>query len=330
MARTRQLTIAAATLFAVAIAGCGFGEGESNPGTATLTVTRDYGGELLLEASEEDPAATTTVVRLLDREAEIETSYGGNFVDSIDGIESNASDGRREDWFFYVNGYWSPIGAGEAKVEAGDRVWWDYRDWTDAYRVSAVVGSWPEPFLSGDPTNEGSGPPPTELVCLDVQEACDIAADRLRDAGAELRELDAAGRRGEPDEVISVLVGSWEAVRSDPVAARLERGPDISGVYGRVRRCDGAWALEPLDERAEPVAPPADAGWVAALGDGEREPTWIVSGTGTEGAVAAAESLDPESLGDRYAIAVTEAGAQAIPADDLYSAESGGTERSCR
>ena len=84
---------------------------------------------------------------MLDREAEIETRYGGGFVQSIEGVAGGTEDGRRLDWFFYVNGIESPVGSAERRVAGGDRIWWDHRDWTDAMRVPAVVGSWPEPFL---------------------------------------------------------------------------------------------------------------------------------------------------------------------------------------
>jgi hypothetical protein len=323
MPATRSLAVVVASLLAAVVAGCGLGEGEADPGTATLTVTRDHGAEALLEATVEDPTASDTVARLLDREAEVETSYGGNFIDSIDGIEGGVSGSRRRDWFFYVNGYWSPVGAAEASVRAGDRIWWDYRDWTDAYRVSAVVGSWPEPFLHGGlRAGGGTGStPPTELVCFDAEAACKQAVGRLREVGADVRELGSGERRGDPAETLSVLVGSWEEVRSDPVAAELERGPATSGVYARPRRCDGTWSLEVLDERAEPVAVRSDAGWVAALGDGERQPTWVVSGGGPEGVAAAAEALDQEALADRYAIATTGDAVQALPADEVSLSE---------
>ena len=59
------------------------------------------------------------------------------------------SGGRSSDWFFYVNGIESPIGSAQFDLSGGDRIWWDYRDWTAAMRVPAVVGSWPEPFVHG-------------------------------------------------------------------------------------------------------------------------------------------------------------------------------------
>ena len=127
--------------------GCGLGPGESSSGTATLTVTRDYGAEPVLEASESDPAESETVIRFLDREAEITTRYGGGFVQSIDGTSGELDGGRSLDWFFFVNGIESPRGGAEVPIRGGDRIWWDYRDWTAAIRTPAVVGSWPEPFL---------------------------------------------------------------------------------------------------------------------------------------------------------------------------------------
>src|SRR5688500_7801814 len=147
MPHARTLAPALAAFVAAGGAGCGFGPGASREGEATLTVTRDYGAEVLVEASGEDPPASETVMRMLDREAEIETRYGGGFVQSIEGISGTADGGRTSDWFFYMNGIESSVGAAEAPVRGGDRVWWDHRDWTKAMRVPAVVGSWPEPVL---------------------------------------------------------------------------------------------------------------------------------------------------------------------------------------
>ena len=118
-------------------------------------MTRDYGADELIEATLEDPPESETVMRMLDSEAEIETRYGGGFVQSIEGISGTAEGGRTSDWFFYMNGVESSIGAAEAEVRGGDRIWWDHRDWTEAMRVPAVVGSWPEPFLQA---SAGLGP----------------------------------------------------------------------------------------------------------------------------------------------------------------------------
>ena len=157
MRRGRSVVVAVA--LAATTTGCGLGPGDSSPGTATLTVTRDYGADPVLEASESDPSESETVIRFLDREAEITTRYGGGFVQSIDGTAGGVEGGRSNDWFFFVNGIESPRGSAEVAVRGGDRIWWDYRDWTAAISTPAVVGSWPEPFLqaSAEPREPARG-----------------------------------------------------------------------------------------------------------------------------------------------------------------------------
>src|SRR5262245_20405612 len=109
MPRCRGPLLVALGAVALVAAGCGFGPGPSSEGTARLLVTRDYGAERLLRASEEGPAESETVLRFLDREADIQTRYGGGFVQSIEGLSGGLTGGRSFDWFFYVNGIESEV-----------------------------------------------------------------------------------------------------------------------------------------------------------------------------------------------------------------------------
>lgn len=292
----------AAALIAVAVAGCGVGEGETGEGSASLRVTRDHGSELMLEATTTDPSESETVARFLDREAEIETSYGGNFVDSIDGVAGGVEGGRSLDWYFYVNGIWSPVGAAEARVHPGDRIWWDYRDWTSAYRVPAVVGSYPEPFRSGFDGERW----PTEIVCLPSGEAagaCDEVESRLADAGVDptvLEDLEVS----DPDASIRVLVGTWDDVRADETARMMEAGPQVSGVFAVPTKCGKAsYALEAMAADGTPANGSSDAAWIATLQQDSERPTWVVSASSTERLGDAAAMLSEQTLRDRYAVA---------------------------
>ncbi|MDX6651715.1 MAG: hypothetical protein QOJ38_496 [Solirubrobacterales bacterium] len=238
-----------ALVCAVATAGCGLGPGDSSRGEATLTVTRDYGSKQLVTASERDPAASETVIRFLDRNAEITTRYGGGFVQSIEGIAGSGAGGSRHDWFFYVNGVESSRGGAAAAVHGGDRIWWDYRDWTGAMRVPAVVGSYPEPL------GRGGGR---------------LLATPLASLPARLRQL-------------------------------LAAGPARSGVFARLVR----GRLLALDQRgriALELSP--GAGLVAALRDGEQRPILLVTGANRTAVEAARRLLRPETLRDRYAVAI--------------------------
>ena len=90
-------------LAALAAAGCGLGPGRGL-GDVSLTVTRDYGAEPVIAAKTDEVTESDTVMRVLDRNAEISTRYGGGFVQSIEGLEGEEGDGGPRDWFFYVNG----------------------------------------------------------------------------------------------------------------------------------------------------------------------------------------------------------------------------------
>jgi Domain of unknown function (DUF4430) len=132
-----------ALLAALLLAACGEERGEGE-GTASLWVTRDRGEEVVLTA---DVPAGLTAMQALEREADIETRYGGRFVQSINGIEGSLS--RRRDWFYFINGYEGDRGASEYTLHDGDVLWWDFRAWGEEMRAPVVVGAFPEPFLHG-------------------------------------------------------------------------------------------------------------------------------------------------------------------------------------
>ncbi len=333
-----RLAKAAVALIGIAaVTGCGVGSGSSSEGEASLTVTRNFGTDKLLEASVSDPTSSETVTRFLDREAEIETSFGGNFVDAIEGVRGESQDGRRFDWFFFVNGYWSPVGAAEARVRPGDRIWWDHRDWEAAYRVPAVVGSWPQPFKSGYDGEHFT----TAILCAASAELCDRAADRFTAVGAELTEArplrtlptpstDSGGSGGE----LRVLVGQWERLQEDPAAELIQRGPAASGVYARFdpvaeaqqaqlaepRRSWELVAMGPRGREGDRLG--AGAGLVAAVRVGEQQPTWLVTGTDRVGLEAAIDLLSAETLEERYAVATdAERSDLALPVIDTATEE---------
>jgi hypothetical protein len=280
--------IAALALLAAsaAVTGCGLGEGERSEGEATLTVTRDYGAESLLEAAVEDPPATENVMRLLDGEAEVETAYGGGFVQSIDGHAGDTDGARRTDWFFYVNGVESPVGAAEVDVEAGDRIWWDLHDWTDVMRVPAVVGSYPAPFATGG----------GEVTCAQGEDSC---------AEVEAAIGEAAGDAEAGSDAPQVLVGPWDELAERKPASGLSGSPARTGVFARFEESDGGTELVLYDETlAESDRLGPGAGLVAAI-EGPDAPVWVVTGTDADGVAAAASLLDEDGLADNFAVATS-------------------------
>jgi Domain of unknown function (DUF4430) len=305
-----------ALLVCLLVAGCGFGEGATR-GDVTLTVTRDFGAERLHEGIDEETAKDgDTVMRLLQANYDVETRYGGGFVQEVEGIAGGREGGRRADWFYYVNGIEAPIGAAERRVTAGERVWWDHHRWEAAQRVPAVVGSFPEPFLTG---LEGKRFP-VKLVCLgDADRACDEVETRLDDSGvAAVSRSVLVQSAGE--EILRVLVGRWADVRVDGIARRLERGPGASGVFAQPSPAGDSLAL--LDADGETVRTLREGGGLVAATSVEAQgPTWVVTGTDEVGLAAAAAAVTEERLTQHFALAVEEGNDVSLPVDETRSEE---------
>jgi Domain of unknown function (DUF4430) len=289
-------TAVAAALCAAAAAGCGVGSGDA-AGEVELTVSRDFGSEVLVD-ERDSISESDTVLRLLDGNTEIETRYGGGFVQSIDGLSGGSSGGRRTDWFFYVNGIESPVGSAEYELGDGDRVWWDHHDWSSAMRIPAVVGSWPEPFVHGFEGERYI----VEVSCARAGgDACATVRQRLEQAGVSLGP-DESATAGDEDRIATVLVGTWWRLHTGRDVELLAEGPERSGVFARFSGGRRA-LLTLLNERAEVAGSLGrGAGLVAALRPDDGPPTWVVTGTDPAGVEAAAE-LFGESLRNRFAVA---------------------------
>jgi len=311
MTARRGTAVATALLLAaLAAAGCGLGPG-ADVGDVRLTVTRDFGAVAVLDRS---PAAreSDTVMRLLEGEADVETRYGGGFVHAIDGVAEGQRGGDPHDWFFYVDGVESPIGAADYELEGGERVWWDYRDWSATNHVPAVVGSWPAPFA-------GAEHRPVAVECAEPSPGSSRSPGDRKEpqvCAATRRALEAEGvevASGESGKAIRVLVGTWGRLRLDPTAGLIEDGPAESGVYADFAGGD----LVGLDEDGAPVRSfsPA-AGLVAATSRYGGLPVWVVTGETPAAVRGAAEALDAEHLRDHYAVAVVNGKSTPLPLGD--------------
>jgi hypothetical protein len=287
---------------ALAAAGCGLGPGRGL-GDASLTVTRDFGARPVAGPVSDGVGEADTVMRVLERNADIETRYGGGFVQSIEGLEADEeAGGGPSDWFFYVNGVESEVGAADYPVHGGEAIWWDYHRWSAAMRVPAVVGSWPQPFTGGYDGERH----PVSLLCMGGGAACGVVRGRLRAVGV-------APASGSPDGAIRILVGPWARLRSDSAAAQIDHGPQASGVFAELegeRGCE----VEGLDEggRAARGLGPG-AGLLAATRRYEAPPTWVVTGCDARGVEAAAGLLDAGDLRDHFAVAVGAGGGAPVP-----------------
>ena len=114
---------------------------------ARVVATLDFGSQVVLDKYAL-PEKGESALEVLQRVAEVETKYGGGFVVGINGIRSRYPK-ERSDWFFYVNGILANVGAGGYKLCPGDVEHWDFHEWGFNAFIPAIIGSFPQPFLSG-------------------------------------------------------------------------------------------------------------------------------------------------------------------------------------
>jgi hypothetical protein len=288
------------------LAGCGLGPGKERKGAVELRVTRDFGEQPVRSVRFGKVRQDETVMRLLRSRFDVQTRYGGRFVQAIGGVEGRGSGGSR-DWFFFVNGVEAHVGAAEYSVNPGDVVQWDYRRWDTAMSVPATVGAFPQPFATG----VGGKRSPVRVECADSgARSCALVKQRLRDLGiaATGSALGTTGTR----QVIRVVVGPWRKAKIVPAVASLADGPQKSGVFARFSGDGGKLLLLDADGHVARRAA-ARTGLVAAFAPSDDEIVWTVTGPDERALQFAAGALDARTLRDSYAVAAGPAGLDKLP-----------------
>ena len=247
---------------------------------ATVAVTDDFGGRTVAAGRVAPGESAMTALRTV---ATVATADGGRFVSGVDGLVGNRS---TRDWFFFVNGIQSDVGATDVMLHPGDRLWWDRRPYSPSHamNVPAVVGAYPEPFVHG-----WGGRPPADV---EVSGSVNLAR-ALRAAGAHVGSAPSPWR---------VLVGSAQRLGRDPAFRRARSGA-LAEVAGRRVLVDDGRRLVPRDSATAGVW--ATAG--TSAGDGF---TLVIAGIDATAARRAADALarDPALLSGSYAAALDDQG----------------------
>ena len=293
-------------LVALLVAGCGLGPGAERDGGAELRVTRDFGQRALFSASTPKVREGETVMRFLRSRRNVETRYGGRFVQAIDGL-AGAGAGGRSDWFYWVNGIEASVGAAERELSPGDVVQWDHRRWGAAMRVPATVGAYPEPFDHG---TEGKRLP-VRVECEDEGgPGCRAVKVRLTDDGVPVSSAALGAQGGE--NLLRVVVGRWPAARAVSEIDDLAEGPRESDVFARFAEDGERLDLLGVDGNVARSLGPG-SGLLAATADSDHSVVWLVVGVDERGVEAAARLLEQRTLRNAFAVAATPGGPERLP-----------------
>jgi len=183
----------------VALSACSPG-GTATDITVRVVVTQNFGRDLMLEETIQI-ASGTSALQALQQVADVETAYGGGFVNAINEVRSQYP--AQEDWFFYINGMSSNRGAAGYILEDGDIQHWDFHDWSFRMFIPAIIGDFPQPFLHG----YGGQVRPTVIVYADgLREEAEALEGGLAELGMENVSLKHTGELTDDDKQHSNLI----------------------------------------------------------------------------------------------------------------------------
>ena len=216
------------------------------------------------------------MIRLLDRNAEITTRYGGGFVQSIDGTAGGSSGGRYLDWFFYVDGVESrsgrPTRRSRAAIGSGGTTATGPRRCT--FRRSSAPGRSRSPAaMTASDTRCGSSAGAAGGACC---------ARPPPGRSAAAARAAAKSRRG----AIRVLVGPWARLRSGPDRRPAREGPQIERACSprfERRRREASCSASSISDGQPGRDARRGAGLVAATRSYDSPPVWLVTGTDRAG-----------------------------------------------
>jgi len=283
--------------------------------SARVIVTRDFGREVIFEKTLLVEAGMSAM-DALKRVAGVETAYGGGFVKAINGISSEygGADSRKKDWFFYINGIVSNLGARDCVLRGGDFEHWDFRDWSYQQLVPAVISSYPQPFLSGFRSEK-----PTLVVyeTLYREEAEALVSD-LKQAGvarvSPLSDTELSGDAREQNNLI-IVAGLQNSLISELNKLQKKLGFYWYAESGKVVVLDECGNPSSKHDRGCGLIQATQNPWNPdGIGAGESA-VWMITGTDEKSIKDAANVLirDRNELGYAFAVLISEGLIMKIP-----------------
>lgn len=249
--------------------------------TVSLWVTRDFAREEMF-ARKVPLEPGKSVMNILQDNLQVKTQYGGGFVESINGLASGytGADKKKKDWFYYMNGIITSVGAMDYRPIAGEVIWWDYHDWGSTVFTPAVIGAFPEPFRSG---YRGVNPGTMVLVTPECEKLGEKLAEYMRSLGVKEVEVKPYSESLlVEDKKITLVVGLWNQLENSPYWQRMQKQRRKTGLFVELAS-DYFATLSANGAVSQRFHENVGAIIATGTGMGDTTPVWLVTGLDQNG-----------------------------------------------
>lgn len=280
--------------------------------TVELVITKDFGKELIFEDRikiDNDSNAMT----VLQDGAEVETKYGGGFVNAINGVSSEfeGNNGRKLDWFYYMNGMSCNMGATDYAVNPGDIEHWDFRDWDYYQMTPAIIGDFPQPFVNGF---NGKVYPTTIVYEQPYQDEADSLMEALQQAG--VNNVSAIDINGLTEQVktnnnLILITGTGNAILEELSKAQKKLGLYAYIENGGLILTDAFGNKQELSSDSAFIEATQNP-WNPAGTAAGQNVLWIITGTDNDAVKNAVSALTTGFDDIKYSFAVALTGTDII------------------
>ncbi|WP_432408114.1 DUF4430 domain-containing protein [Wukongibacter sp. M2B1] len=279
----------------------------------SVIISKDFGNEELA-SKDIDLSQESSVMEIMESNFEIETAYGGGFVNGIDGLKSGftgAKDKKKLDWFYYVNGIVAEIGASEYDIKPNDLVIWDYHNWSKSINISSIIGAYPLNFTNG----HGEGQLKTEILySKDYDKEGKGLFEFLKEEGLE--SIESKGLSEEElanGEINSIVIGTWDEIsKLNYIKNIYEKGKKV-GLFFKLseKNITGLNAKEEVSNVYEKGAVIASINKEYGLNG----TMWLITGNDEASIKRAVKLLykQPEKIRGKFSVIVTEDEVVSIP-----------------
>ncbi|MGB8957300.1 MAG: DUF4430 domain-containing protein [Tumebacillaceae bacterium] len=284
-------------------------------GQLLLSVTHNFGSSSVFNQNVA-VGDGQSLIDLMREHFDVETAYGGGFVNGINGTKSAYTDKsvftrKKIDWFYYSNGSVSAIGADALQPKPGDTIWWDYHAWSgQGSSTPCVVGAYPHPFTTGY-----NGATPGTVIYYSGPHADDAnrLAQGLRNQGAGNVSTAAYQDGSILHSTKNVIVlGTWSELSGQSAMGEVFGDPARTGVYAKF---DGN-TVTALNSTGKSGGRTGQGAILATgQGSGDASPTWLVLGATEAGLDAAVDAMvnSPGKLKGKIGVVIDGSEAVGVP-----------------